>query len=149
MTRRGEHGAALVTVLLMLALLLAMAMGTSLTAISELGVSNTYGTQTVALERCGSRAKSCGKPYDELGARPSQSYWRFAEPSSFSNLVGKLHGGADMITGNSSSTSPILPARVRANTKWLPPSQMATSARLDRRSSSRRKLQCSPARRRA
>ena len=36
--------------LLVLALLLALTMGISLTAISEMGVSNTYGTQTVALQ---------------------------------------------------------------------------------------------------
>ena len=46
----GEHGAALIMALLTLALLLALTMGMSLTAISELGVSSTYGTQTVALE---------------------------------------------------------------------------------------------------
>ena len=46
----GESGAALIMALLTLALLLALSMGMSLTAISELGVSNTYGTQTVALE---------------------------------------------------------------------------------------------------
>ncbi|MEK6285172.1 MAG: hypothetical protein AABO57_05475 [Acidobacteriota bacterium] len=46
----GERGAALIMALLTLALLLALTMGMSLTAISELGVSNTYGNQTVALE---------------------------------------------------------------------------------------------------
>ncbi|MEK6321488.1 MAG: hypothetical protein AABN33_07380 [Acidobacteriota bacterium] len=46
----GERGAALIMALLTLALLLALTMGMSLTAISELGVSSTYGTQTVALE---------------------------------------------------------------------------------------------------
>ena len=46
----GESGAALIMALLTLALLLALSMGMSLTAISELGVSNTYGTQTVALQ---------------------------------------------------------------------------------------------------
>ncbi|MFY9553572.1 MAG: hypothetical protein WAV20_21455 [Blastocatellia bacterium] len=46
----GELGAALIMALLTLALLLALTMGMSLTAISELGVSSTYGTQTIALE---------------------------------------------------------------------------------------------------
>src|SRR5689334_15513867 len=46
----GERGAALIVALLSLALLLALTMGISLTAISELGVSNTYATQTVALQ---------------------------------------------------------------------------------------------------
>src|SRR4026209_450440 len=46
----GESGAALIMALLTLALLLALTMGMSLTAISELGISSTYGTQTVALE---------------------------------------------------------------------------------------------------
>jgi hypothetical protein len=46
----NERGAALIMALLTLALLLAMAMGISLTAISELGVSKTYETQTRALQ---------------------------------------------------------------------------------------------------
>jgi hypothetical protein len=46
----NERGAALIMALLTLALLLALTMGVSLTAISELGVSNTYATQTVALQ---------------------------------------------------------------------------------------------------
>ncbi|HSE37160.1 MAG TPA: hypothetical protein VLG74_07650 [Blastocatellia bacterium] len=46
----GERGAALIIALLVLALLLALTMGISLTAISEMGVTNTYETQTVALQ---------------------------------------------------------------------------------------------------
>jgi len=46
----GERGAALIMALLTLALLLALALSMSLTAISELGVSRTYGNQTIALE---------------------------------------------------------------------------------------------------
>ena len=46
----GERGAALIMALLTLALLLALTMGMSLTAISELGVSSTYSTQTVAIQ---------------------------------------------------------------------------------------------------
>ena len=46
----GERGAALIMALLTLALLLALTMGISLTAISELGVSSTYSSQTIALE---------------------------------------------------------------------------------------------------
>ena len=49
-TDDGERGAALIIALLTLALLLALTMGVSLTAISELGVSSTYGNQTVALQ---------------------------------------------------------------------------------------------------
>jgi len=45
-----ERGAALIMALLMMALMLALTMGISLTAISELGVSNTYGNQTQAFE---------------------------------------------------------------------------------------------------
>jgi hypothetical protein len=45
-----EKGAALIVALLIMALLLAMVMGISLTAVSELGVSRTYSTQTVALQ---------------------------------------------------------------------------------------------------
>lgn len=46
----GEKGTALVMSLLVLALLTALAMGISLTASSELGVSNTYANQTVAFQ---------------------------------------------------------------------------------------------------
>ncbi|HXG63838.1 MAG TPA: hypothetical protein VNO70_01955 [Blastocatellia bacterium] len=46
----GERGAALILALLTMALLLALTMGISLTAVSELGVSRTYSTQTVALQ---------------------------------------------------------------------------------------------------
>ena len=47
---KDERGAALVIALLTLALLLALSMGISLTAISELGVSSTYSSQTQALQ---------------------------------------------------------------------------------------------------
>ncbi|HKA16821.1 MAG TPA: PilX N-terminal domain-containing pilus assembly protein [Blastocatellia bacterium] len=46
----GESGAALVLALLMMALLLALTMGMSMTAVSELGVSNTYSNQTQAFQ---------------------------------------------------------------------------------------------------
>src|SRR5215471_20861650 len=46
----GESGVALVLALLMMALLLALTMGMSMTAISELGVSNTYSNQTQAFQ---------------------------------------------------------------------------------------------------
>ena len=46
----GESGAALVMALLMMALLLALSMGMSMTAVSELGVSNTYSNQTQAFQ---------------------------------------------------------------------------------------------------
>jgi hypothetical protein len=46
----SERGVALIQTLLIMALLLAMVMGISLTAVSELGVSNTYSTQTIALQ---------------------------------------------------------------------------------------------------
>jgi hypothetical protein len=49
-SNNGERGAALIIALLVLALLIALTMGISLTAISEMGVTNSYGTQTVALE---------------------------------------------------------------------------------------------------
>src|SRR5262249_19372300 len=49
-SNNGERGAALILALLVLALLLALTMGISLTAISEMGVTNSYRTQTVALE---------------------------------------------------------------------------------------------------
>ena len=46
----GERGAALIMALLMMALMLALTMGISMTAISELGVSNTYSNQTQAFQ---------------------------------------------------------------------------------------------------
>lgn len=46
----GESGAALVLALLMMALLLALTMGMSMTAVSELGVTNTYSNQTQAFQ---------------------------------------------------------------------------------------------------
>ena len=46
----GEKGAALIMALLMMALMLTLTMGISLTAISELGVSNTYTNQTQAFQ---------------------------------------------------------------------------------------------------
>jgi Tfp pilus assembly protein PilX len=46
----GERGTALVVALLALALMMTLVMGMSLTAISELGVTNTYANQTQAFE---------------------------------------------------------------------------------------------------
>jgi Tfp pilus assembly protein PilX len=46
----GENGAALIIALLMTALLLALTMGMSMTAVSELGVTNTYANQTQAFQ---------------------------------------------------------------------------------------------------
>ena len=46
----SESGAALIMALLMMALMLALTMGISMTAISELGVSNTYANQTQAFQ---------------------------------------------------------------------------------------------------
>src|SRR5215471_5536765 len=46
----NESGAALVLALLMMALLLALTMGMSMTAVSELGVTNTYSNQTQAFQ---------------------------------------------------------------------------------------------------
>lgn len=46
----NERGAALIMALLMMALMLALTMGISMTAISELGVSNTYSNQTQAFQ---------------------------------------------------------------------------------------------------
>src|SRR5690349_4195452 len=46
----GERGAALVVSLLALALMMILVMGMSMTAISELGVTNTYANQTQAFQ---------------------------------------------------------------------------------------------------
>ncbi|MEW6129475.1 MAG: hypothetical protein AB1757_20710 [Acidobacteriota bacterium] len=48
--KNQERGVALIQTLLIMALLLALVMGISLTAISELSVSNTYTTQTTAVQ---------------------------------------------------------------------------------------------------
>jgi type IV pilus assembly PilX-like protein len=48
--RANERGVALVTALLLLALMLALTLGISMTAISELGVTNTYANQTQAFQ---------------------------------------------------------------------------------------------------
>src|ERR1044071_219232 len=46
----NERGAALVVALLAMALMMTLVMGMSLTAISEMGVTNTYANQTQAFE---------------------------------------------------------------------------------------------------
>lgn len=48
--RQDERGVALVTVLLVMALMLVMVMGITMTSISELGVSGTYGNEGRAFE---------------------------------------------------------------------------------------------------
>src|SRR5215471_3735051 len=49
-TSASERGVALVSVLLIMALLLVLALGISLTSVSELGVSSAYGSQTRAFQ---------------------------------------------------------------------------------------------------
>src|SRR5262249_35810981 len=48
--RPHERGVALIQTLMIMALMLALLMGISLTAISELGVTSTYAKQTIAMQ---------------------------------------------------------------------------------------------------
>src|SRR6476660_6021608 len=48
--RPHEQGVALIQTLMIMALMLALLMGISLTAISELGVTSTYAKQTIAMQ---------------------------------------------------------------------------------------------------
>jgi hypothetical protein len=109
--RANQQGAALVVTLLSLALLLALAMGISLTAISELGVSNTYANQTIAFQAAEaglSHATSLtanfnGKDFTELlqlrGDTFSTSYLEGNNPFVAGN-VKEFATGAEMIDDN-------------------------------------------------
>ncbi len=126
--RETERGTALVMVLLIVALVLAMAMGMTLTAVSELGVSKTYGTQTLALQAA------------EAGLNHAVSLVQNFSPTTsgithdFNGLL-KLRGtgqefpisasdfiaGADMITASSSGSqgSPSLLSTLATNATEL------------------------------
>ncbi|HEX5736220.1 MAG TPA: PilX N-terminal domain-containing pilus assembly protein [Blastocatellia bacterium] len=106
---KGERGAALVIALLTLALLLALTMGISLTAVSELGVSGTYGSQTQALQAAEAglnHATSLVSNYTGpdfttlLGLRPvplSQDYLEGNNPFTEAN-TGQFTANCQMIT---------------------------------------------------
>ena len=49
-TKVGQQGVALISALLFMALILALVMGLTMTSISELGVTKTYNSQTIALQ---------------------------------------------------------------------------------------------------
>jgi hypothetical protein len=106
---KGERGAALVIALLTLALLLALTMGISLTAVSELGVSGTYGSQTQALQAAEAGLNHAaslvsnykGEDFTELlGLRPmplSQDYLVGNNPFTAAN-AGEFAAGCEMIS---------------------------------------------------
>jgi hypothetical protein len=87
---RDEKGAALVLALMTLALMLALTMGISLTAISEMGVSSTYGTQTIALQAA------------EAGLNHAASLISNYEEANFTSLLARRPTplSTDYITGN-------------------------------------------------
>jgi Tfp pilus assembly protein PilX len=89
-----ERGTALVMALLTLALLMAIAMGISLTAISELGVSNTYATQVIAFQAA------------EAGLNHAASLTSNYTGADFTSLLA-LRGSInpDYLTGNNPFTS--------------------------------------------
>lgn len=103
--RNGERGTALVMVLLIMALLLALTMGTSLTAISENGVANTYGTQTIALQAAESGLNHAASLVMNYTGDDKDNYF-----TSLLRLRGanqtfpidstKFTSGAEMITAN-------------------------------------------------
>lgn len=92
---KGERGAALVIALLTLALLLALTMGISLTAVSELGVSGTYGSQTQALQAA------------EAGLNHAASLVSNYSGADFTELLGlrPLPLSPDYLTGNNPFTA--------------------------------------------
>ena len=106
---KGERGAALVIALLTLALLLALTMGISLTAVSELGVSGTYGSQTQALQAAEAGLNHAAslvsnytgaRLYQLLGLRPvplSQDYLVGNNPFTEAN-AGQFTANCQMIT---------------------------------------------------
>ena len=92
---KGERGAALIIALLTLALLLALTMGISLTAVSELGVSGTYGSQTQALQAA------------EAGLNHAASLVSNYTGADFTALLGLRPTplSADYLTGNNPFTT--------------------------------------------
>jgi hypothetical protein len=99
----NEKGTALVLSLMTLALMLALTLGISLTAISEMGVSNTYGTQTIALQAA------------EAGLNHAASLVSNYEGANFTDLLllrptplsqDYLSGNNPFITANASKFAP-------------------------------------------
>ncbi|HJQ71570.1 MAG TPA: PilX N-terminal domain-containing pilus assembly protein [Blastocatellia bacterium] len=92
---KGERGAALIIALLTLALLLALVMGISLTAVSELGVSGTYGSQTQALQAA------------EAGINHATSLVANYTGADFTGLLGLRPSplSQDYLTGNNPFTA--------------------------------------------
>lgn len=105
---KNEQGSALLIVLLSLALLTALAMGMSLTAISELGVTTTYSNQAIALQAAEAglnHATSLVSDYqgvnftqllDDRGATFNENYLLGNNPFLAAN-AGRFATGAVMI----------------------------------------------------
>jgi Tfp pilus assembly protein PilX len=94
----SERGAALIMALLMMALMLALTMGISMTAISELGVSNTYSNQTQAFQAAEAglyHAMHLTRNYTNGGAATADFTDLLAERGTVS---------ADYLTGNNPFT---------------------------------------------
>jgi len=100
--RDGERGAALVLALLMMTLLLAMTMGMSMTAVSELGVSSTYANQTLAFQ-----AAEAGLYHGLSLVKNFDNHSAGGDPS-FTKLLGErtLNGtfNTSYLTGNNAFT---------------------------------------------
>lgn len=117
-TRNDERGTALVMVLLILALLLTLVMASSLTAISESGVANTYGTQTIALQAAESglnHAASLIMNYkgDNFTELLEDRYVIIDEDSGIEKFYFPIESsrfttGAQMIVATNASGEPIL-----------------------------------------
>lgn len=123
----GESGAALVMALLMMALLLALSMGMSMTAVSELGVSNTYSNQTQAFQAAEAgiyHGVSLVKNFDNHGAGGNPDFTKLLlkrpveSPLNSNYLIGKnpftdsscFMAGSAMITDAVNGGYPILNA---------------------------------------
>jgi hypothetical protein len=121
----GESGAALVMALLMMALLLALSMGMSMTAVSELGVTNTYANQTQAFQAAeagiyhalnltrnytGTSSGSEGF-HDLLAERGTVSTNYLTGNNPFTNPA-KFTSGSVMITDDDASGHALLSANV-------------------------------------
>src|ERR1043165_6320486 len=100
--RDGERGAALVLALLMMTLLLAMTMGMSMTAVSELGVSSTYANQTLAFQ-----AAEAGLYHGLSLVRNFDNHSAGGDPS-FTKLLGERNLNStfstNYLTGNNAFT---------------------------------------------
>jgi hypothetical protein len=94
----SERGVALIQSLLIMALMLAMMMGITLTAISELGVTNTYSSQTQALQAA------------EAGLNHAASLVKNYNGDNFSTLLGLRTNLSANYLPESNSNNPFINA---------------------------------------